>query len=139
MWGWTYTRRRSRWRWRKGATRFGRWVKIPNRPEAPKALQKLPKSSRTQPGCASATRLLRSRIHQPRPLYWQLTKLGMHCEITAPSLVPVKAVNRAKADRRDAEKLARAFAPATSPRCSCPTPSSRRARPGVWARGRQDR
>lgn len=42
-------------------------------------------------------------------LYWQLTKLGVHCEVIAPSLVPVKAGDRIKTDRRDAEKLARAF------------------------------
>ena len=42
-------------------------------------------------------------------LYWQLTKLGVHCEVIAPSLVPVKAGDRVKTDRRDAEKLARAF------------------------------
>jgi transposase len=42
-------------------------------------------------------------------LYWQLTKLGVHCEVIAPSLVPVKAGDRIKTDRRDAEKLARAL------------------------------
>lgn len=42
-------------------------------------------------------------------LYWQLTKLGVHCEVIAPSLVPVKPGDRVKTDRRDAEKLARAY------------------------------
>ena len=42
-------------------------------------------------------------------LYWQLSKLGVHCEVIAPSLVPVKAGDRIKTDRRDAEKLARAY------------------------------
>lgn len=42
-------------------------------------------------------------------LYWQLTKLGVHCEVIAPSLVPSKAGDRIKTDRRDAEKLARAY------------------------------
>ncbi len=42
-------------------------------------------------------------------LYWQLTKLGVHCEVIAPSLVPTKAGDRVKTDRRDAEKLARAY------------------------------
>jgi len=42
-------------------------------------------------------------------LYWQLTQLGVHCEVVAPSLVPVKAGDRVKTDRRDAEKLARAY------------------------------
>ena len=40
-------------------------------------------------------------------LYWQLTQLGVHCEVIAPSLVPTKAGDRVKTDRRDAEKLAR--------------------------------
>ncbi len=40
-------------------------------------------------------------------LYWQLTQLGVHCEVVAPTLVPVKAGDRVKTDRRDAKKLAR--------------------------------
>jgi len=40
-------------------------------------------------------------------LYWQLTALGVHCDVVAPSLVPVKSGDRVKTDRRDAEKLAR--------------------------------
>jgi len=40
-------------------------------------------------------------------LYWQLTQMGVACEVIAPSLVPTKAGDRVKTDRRDAEKLAR--------------------------------
>ena len=40
-------------------------------------------------------------------LYWQLTALGVMCEVVAPSLVPVKPGDRVKTDRRDAAKLAR--------------------------------
>src|SRR2546425_11507562 len=40
-------------------------------------------------------------------LYWQLTELGGHCDVVAPSLVPGKAGDRGKTDRRDAEELAR--------------------------------
>jgi transposase len=40
-------------------------------------------------------------------LYWQLTQLGVECVVVAPTLVPVKAGDRVKTDRRDAEKLAR--------------------------------
>lgn len=40
-------------------------------------------------------------------LYWQLTNLGVNCEVVAPTLVPVKAGDRVKTDRRDAERLAR--------------------------------
>lgn len=39
-------------------------------------------------------------------LYWQLTELGVKCEVVAPTLVPVKAGDRVKTDRRDAKKLA---------------------------------
>ena len=42
-------------------------------------------------------------------LYWQLEKLGIECEVIAPSLVPTKAGDRVKTDRRDAERLARSF------------------------------
>src|SRR5215469_7921749 len=42
-------------------------------------------------------------------LYWQLTQLGVACEGIAPSLIPTKAGERVKTDRRDAEKLARCY------------------------------
>lgn len=42
-------------------------------------------------------------------VYWQLTELGVQCEVIAPTLVPVKAGDRVKTDRRDAEKLARSY------------------------------
>lgn len=42
-------------------------------------------------------------------LYWQLTQMGVACEVIAPSLVPTKAGDRVKTDRRDAEKLARCY------------------------------
>src|SRR5665213_2551192 len=42
-------------------------------------------------------------------LYWQLSELGVQCEVIAPTLVPVKAGDRVKTDRRDAEKLARCY------------------------------
>lgn len=40
-------------------------------------------------------------------LYWLLTKLGFECMVVAPSLIPERAGDRVKTDRRDAEKLAR--------------------------------
>lgn len=40
-------------------------------------------------------------------LYWQLSALGVDCQVIAPTLIPVKAGDRVKTDRRDAEKLAR--------------------------------
>ncbi len=42
-------------------------------------------------------------------LYWQLVELGIECEVIAPTLVPKKAGDRIKTDRRDAVKLARCF------------------------------
>lgn len=42
-------------------------------------------------------------------VYWQLTGLGVPCEVVAPTLVPVKAGDRVKTDRRDAIKLARSY------------------------------
>jgi transposase len=42
-------------------------------------------------------------------LNWQLTKLGVECEVIAPSLIPMKAGDRVKTDRRDAVKLARCY------------------------------
>jgi len=42
-------------------------------------------------------------------LYWQLTSLGVKCEVVAPTLVPVKPGERVKTDRRDARKLAQSY------------------------------
>jgi transposase len=42
-------------------------------------------------------------------LYWQLTKLGIPCVVIAPTLVPTKAGDRVKTDRRDAQRLACSF------------------------------
>jgi transposase len=42
-------------------------------------------------------------------LYWQLTGLGVPCEVVAPGLIPTKAGDRIKTDRRDAERLARCY------------------------------
>jgi len=40
-------------------------------------------------------------------VYWQLAELGVASEVVAPTLVPLKAGDRVKTDRRHAEKLAR--------------------------------
>lgn len=42
-------------------------------------------------------------------LYWQLARLGKACKVIAPTLVPMKAGDRVKTDRRDAERLARCY------------------------------
>ena len=41
--------------------------------------------------------------------YWDLTALGVQCEVVAPTLVPTTAGDRVKTDRRDAEQLARSY------------------------------
>jgi transposase len=42
-------------------------------------------------------------------LYWQLAGLGVACDVVAPTLIPMKAGDRVKTDRRDATKLARCY------------------------------
>jgi len=42
-------------------------------------------------------------------VYRELSELGIECDVIAPSLIPVRAGDRVKTDRRDAEKLARLF------------------------------
>ena len=42
-------------------------------------------------------------------VYWQLAAMGVPCAVVAPTLVPVKAGDRVKTDRRDALKLARSY------------------------------
>jgi len=74
---------------------------IPNRPEAVRRLVgKL--------GDPSTLRVCYEAGPTGYVLYWQLTKLGVQCDVVAPSLVPSKSGERIKTDRRDAEKLARA-------------------------------
>jgi transposase len=42
-------------------------------------------------------------------VYWELAKRGVHCDVIAPSLIPVRRGDRVKTDRRDACKLARSY------------------------------
>jgi transposase len=75
---------------------------IPNRPEAVKRLMK-------KLGPSEKLRVCYEAGPTGYVLYWQLTRLGIHCEVIAPTLVPVKAGDRVKTDRRDALKLARLY------------------------------
>jgi len=75
---------------------------IPNDPEAVRRLMK-------KLGPAEQLRVCYEAGPCGYPLYWQLTRLGIACAVVAPTLVPVKAGDRIKTDRRDAEKLARSF------------------------------
>jgi len=56
-------------------------------------------------------------------LYWQLTALGVSCEVIAPTLVPVKAGDKVKTDRRDAQKLARCYRAGDLTAVWVPTPA----------------
>lgn len=40
-------------------------------------------------------------------LYWELVQIGVDCDVVAPSLIPTKASDKVKTDRKDALKLAR--------------------------------
>jgi transposase len=75
---------------------------IPNTPDAVKKLVK-------KLGVEANLRVCYEAGPTGYVLYWQLTKLGVACEVVAPTLVPVKAGDRVKTDRRDAEKLARCY------------------------------
>ena len=72
---------------------------IPNRPES---IRKLVKKL----GPAEQLRVCYEAGPTGYVVYWQLTALGVRCEVVAPTLVPVKAGDRVKTDRRDAIKLA---------------------------------
>jgi transposase len=75
---------------------------IPNRADAVrKVVRKL--------GSAKELRMCYEAGPTGYALYWQLTALGVHCDVVAPTLVPTKAGDRVKTDRRDAVKLARSY------------------------------
>src|SRR6185295_7460992 len=75
---------------------------VPNRPES---IRKLIKKL----GPAAQLRVCYEAGPTGYVVYWQLRALRVRCEVVAPSLVPTKAGDRVKTDRRDAEKLARSY------------------------------
>ncbi len=75
---------------------------VPNRPEQIRKLIR-----RLEP--VSTLRVCYEAGPTGYAVYWQLVGLGVKCEVVAPTLVPVKAGDRVKTDRRDAEKLARSY------------------------------
>jgi transposase len=75
---------------------------IPNRPES---IRKLVKKL----GPVDQLRVCYEAGPTGYVLYWELSALGVTCEVVAPTLVPVKAGDRVKTDRRDALKLARSY------------------------------
>ena len=68
-------------------------------------------------------------------LYWQLTRMGVACEVIAPSLIPKKAGERIKTDRRDAEKLAECYQSGTLTPVWVPDAAHEALRDLVRARG----
>ncbi len=75
---------------------------IPNTPEAVRRLAK-------KLGPPETLRVCYEAGPTGYVLYRQLSALGVPCAVIAPTLVPVKAGDRVKTDRRDAEKLARSY------------------------------
>jgi transposase len=75
---------------------------IPNRPES---IRKLVKKL----GPPAQLRVCYEAGPTGYVVYWQLTALDVACQVVAPTLVPVKAGDRVKTDRRDALKLARSY------------------------------
>jgi len=71
---------------------------IPNRPDAIRQLVK-------KLGPVGELRVCYEAGPTGYALYRQLTDLGVRCDVVAPTLVPVRAGERVKTDRRDAEKL----------------------------------
>ena len=75
---------------------------IPNTPEA---IRKLVKKL----GNPDVLRMCYEAGPTGYPLYRQLISLGVHCEVIAPSLIPKRAGDRIKTDRRDAIRLAQLY------------------------------
>lgn len=67
-------------------------------------------------------------------LFRQLTSMGIACEVIAPSLIPVKAGERIKTDRRDASKLARLYRAGELTTITVPTQDQEAVRDLVRAR-----
>ena len=86
----------------EGRGRIRSLGKFPNRPEAVRKLIEKLGGGRHLKVCYEAG-------PTGYALYWQLTKLGVDCEVIAPSLIPKKPGDKVKTDRRDAEKLAQSY------------------------------
>lgn len=67
-------------------------------------------------------------------LYRQLAAMGIKCEVVAPALIPKKAGDRVKTDRRDASKLARLYRAGELTMITVPTPEQEAVRDLIRAR-----
>jgi transposase len=101
---------------------------FPNRPEAVKKFIEKLGNRKTLQVCYEAG-------PTGYALYWQLTKLGVDCEVVAPSLIPKKSGDRIKNDRRDAEKLAECYQAGTLTSVWVPDGAHEALRDLVRARG----
>jgi transposase len=100
---------------------------IPNRSEAVRKLVQRLGGAKTIQACYEAG-------PTGYVLYWQLTAMGVDCEVVAPTLVPEKAGDRVKTDRRDAIKLARCFRAGELTKVWVPDPAHEALRDLVRAR-----
>jgi len=100
---------------------------IPNRPESVRRLTR-------KLGAQHALRVCYEAGPCGYVLYWQLAEMGIPCDVVAPSLIPVKAGDRVKTDRRDAEKLARCHRAGDLTAVWVPTPKQEALRDLVRAR-----
>src|SRR5437867_2213771 len=67
-------------------------------------------------------------------IYRHLKKKGLHCEVVSPSLIPKKASDRVKTDRRDAQQLARLYRAGELPAIYVPDEEDEAVRDLVRAR-----
>lgn len=67
-------------------------------------------------------------------LFRQMESMGIECEVVAPALIPVKAGDRVKTDRRDATKLARLYRAGELTPIAVPTAEQEAVRDVVRAR-----
>jgi transposase len=100
---------------------------IPNRPEAVRKLV-------SKLGGAKGIQACYEAGPTGYTLYWQLTAMGVDCDVVAPTLVPEKAGDRVKTDRRDAIKLARCFRAGELTKVWVPDPAHEALRDLVRAR-----
>lgn len=100
---------------------------IPNRPEAVRRLL-------GKVGKPSELRVCYEAGPTGYALYWQLTAMGIACEVIAPSLAPAKSGDRVKTDRRDAERLASSYHAGTLTTVWVPDPKHEALRDLVRAR-----
>jgi transposase len=68
-----------------------------------------PKAGEEARTCQATARVCYEAGPTAYVVYWQLTALGVKCEVVAPRWCLFKAGDRVKTDRRDALKLARSY------------------------------